>query len=153
MKLLVDIRDDNLAALAQRVADHMAPLLERPQRGPESDQVFDVRGLDIHKSLAQAVADAVVARLKPMLFGLERHPQQAGDPTSRSGKQSGRQGGLPQSGYVRLKDVLSVVPVSKSSWWVGIREGRFPRPTKKFGPRIAAWDVQDIRALLEWGVV
>lgn len=32
MKLLVDIRDDDLAALAQLVADHMAPLLDRPQR-------------------------------------------------------------------------------------------------------------------------
>lgn len=130
MKLLVDIRDDDVAALAQRVVDHVAPLLKWPQRSPESDQVFDVRGLEFHKSLTQAVTNAVVAQLMLMLSDSEKHPQQMGDPTSRRGKQADRQEGLPQSGYVRLKDILAVVPISKSSWWLGIREGRFPRPTK-----------------------
>ena len=57
--------------------------------------------------------------------------------------------GLPQAGYIRLSTVLALIPVSKSTWWKGVSEGRFPKPTKKFGPRIAAWDVNDIRPLLE----
>ena len=57
--------------------------------------------------------------------------------------------GLPQKGYIRLPAVLALIPVSKSTWWAGVREGRFPKPTKKFGPRIAAWDVKDISPLLE----
>lgn len=56
---------------------------------------------------------------------------------------------LPETGYIRLPDVLAVIPVSKATWWEGVRTGRFPKQTKKFGPRIAAWDVKDIRALLE----
>lgn len=56
---------------------------------------------------------------------------------------------LPSAGFVRLPAVLALIPVSRSSWYAGIQSGRFPKPSKKFGPRIAAWDVQDIRALLE----
>jgi len=56
---------------------------------------------------------------------------------------------LPETGYVRLPAVLAVIPVSKSTWWNGIKEGRYPKPTKKFGPKIAAWDVRDIRALID----
>lgn len=55
---------------------------------------------------------------------------------------------LPATGFVRLPSVLSVIPVSKSTWWNGIKEGRFPRPTK-IGPRVSAWRVEDIRALVE----
>ncbi|MDD2321231.1 MAG: AlpA family phage regulatory protein [Geobacteraceae bacterium] len=56
---------------------------------------------------------------------------------------------LPETGYVRLPAVLAVIPISKSTWWNGVRDGRYPKPTKKFGPRISAWDVRDIRALIE----
>lgn len=55
---------------------------------------------------------------------------------------------LPDTGFVRLPKVLSVIPVSKSTWWNGIKEGRFPKPTK-IGPRVSAWRVEDIRALVE----
>jgi len=56
--------------------------------------------------------------------------------------------GLPDEGYVRLKQVLEIFPVSKSTWWNGVREGRFPRAIK-LGPRTTAWDVSDIRKLIE----
>jgi prophage regulatory protein len=54
---------------------------------------------------------------------------------------------LPTEGFVRLITVLSVIPVSKSTWWAGVSSGRFPQPVK-LGPRITAWRVQDIRRLL-----
>lgn len=56
--------------------------------------------------------------------------------------------GLPDEGYVRLKQVLEVIPVSKSTWWNGVREGRFPRSTK-LGPRTTVWLASDIRKLIE----
>ena len=40
------------------------------------------------------------------------------------------------------------IPVSKSTWWAGIKSGRYPKPVK-LGPRITAWRVEDIRALIE----
>ena len=56
--------------------------------------------------------------------------------------------GLPEMGFVRLAAVLSLIPVSKSSWWQGIREGRYPKGIK-LGPRTTAWRVEDIRALIQ----
>lgn len=55
---------------------------------------------------------------------------------------------LPETGFVRLPTVLSVYPVSKSTWWAGVKSGRFPQPVK-LGPRTTAWKVEDIRALIE----
>ena len=57
--------------------------------------------------------------------------------------------GLPKEGFIRLPAVLALFPVSASTWWKGVASGRFPKPTKRFGPRIAAWDVRDIAPLLK----
>jgi predicted DNA-binding transcriptional regulator AlpA len=56
---------------------------------------------------------------------------------------------LPATGFVRVRDILKVVPVSKSTWWSGVRAGRYPQPTRALGARITAWRVEDIRALIE----
>lgn len=66
-----------------------------------------------------------------------------------SGMEPAAPDGLPQSGFIRLPEVLRRIPVSRSTWWKGVAEGRFPKPTKRFGPRIAAWDVRDIRTLID----
>jgi predicted DNA-binding transcriptional regulator AlpA len=58
--------------------------------------------------------------------------------------------GLPAEGYVRLKQILAPVgpiPVRKSTWWAGVKAGRFPR-SYHLGPGITAWRVEDIRALI-----
>lgn len=58
---------------------------------------------------------------------------------------------LPATGFLRLSAIIGPrgpIPVSKSTWWAGIKEGRYPRPVK-LGPRITAWRVEDIRALIE----
>lgn len=54
---------------------------------------------------------------------------------------------LPETGLLRLKQVLQFIPVSSSSWWAGVKTGRFPKPLK-LGPRTTAWRVSDIRALI-----
>jgi predicted DNA-binding transcriptional regulator AlpA len=58
---------------------------------------------------------------------------------------------LPAAGFVRLASILAPtgpIPVSKSTWWSGVRSGRFPTPVK-LGPRITAWRVEDIRQLID----
>lgn len=55
---------------------------------------------------------------------------------------------LPTTGFLRLKQLLRILPVSKSTWYSGIKAGRFPAPVK-LGPRTAAWRVEDITALLD----
>ncbi|WP_420407472.1 helix-turn-helix transcriptional regulator [Hoeflea sp.] len=60
---------------------------------------------------------------------------------------------LPQTGFVRLPAIIAPngpIPVSKSTWWAGVKDGRFPKPIK-LGPRITAWRVNDIRKLIESG--
>ena len=58
---------------------------------------------------------------------------------------------FPKTGLVRLSQILAPrgpIPVSRSSWWQGVKEGRFPQP-QKLGPRTTVWKVEDIRALFE----
>ncbi len=58
---------------------------------------------------------------------------------------------LPLSGFVRLASILAPrgpIPVGRSTWWTGIKTGRFPKPVK-LGPRTTAWKVEDIRDLIE----
>ncbi len=55
---------------------------------------------------------------------------------------------LPATGFVRLKTVLEIIPISKSGWWAGVASGRFP-PSVKLGPRTTAWRVESIRSLID----
>ncbi len=43
--------------------------------------------------------------------------------------------------------IPALIPVKKSCWWDGVKTGRFPKPVK-LGPRVTAWRVEDIRALI-----
>ena len=64
---------------------------------------------------------------------------------------------LPDDAIVRLSAIIGnpkadppvqgVYPVSKSTWWQGIRDGKFP-PGVSISARATAWRVGDIRALL-----
>lgn len=55
---------------------------------------------------------------------------------------------LPPAGFVRLPVVLAVIPISRSAWWQGIKDGKYPKGVK-FGPRTVAWSADSIRALIE----
>ncbi len=54
---------------------------------------------------------------------------------------------LPSEGFVRLNDILKIIPVSKSHWWDGVSKGKYPPPVK-FSDRITCWRVEDIRELI-----
>jgi prophage regulatory protein len=58
---------------------------------------------------------------------------------------------LPHTGFIRLSTILAPlgpIPVGRSTWWAGVKSGRFPKPVK-LGPRTTAWKVEDIRKLIE----
>lgn len=57
---------------------------------------------------------------------------------------------LPEKGYVRLRQFLPLIGIGKSTWWKGVKDGRFPKPTK-LGPRITVWRAEDIHRLIETG--
>lgn len=66
--------------------------------------------------------------------------------------------GLPDAGFLRLPQIIGnpkaqppippLIPVGKSTWWAGVRAGRYPPPVK-LGPRVTAWSVESVRALIE----
>lgn len=68
---------------------------------------------------------------------------------------------LPETGYLRLPQIVgkpatksapaipALIPVSKSTWWAGVRSGRYPQPTRALGDRITCWSVESIRELIE----
>jgi prophage regulatory protein len=62
---------------------------------------------------------------------------------------------LPEIGYLRLpqiignpkKNIPALIPVSRSAWWLGVKNGRYPKGVH-LGPRTTAWPVESIRALI-----
>ncbi|MEI2635825.1 MAG: AlpA family phage regulatory protein [Methylotenera sp.] len=56
---------------------------------------------------------------------------------------------LPNEGFVRLRHILQVLPIGKSTWWAGVKSGRYPQPVRTLGQRITAWRVEDIRTLIQ----
>lgn len=55
---------------------------------------------------------------------------------------------LPTTGFVRLPTILKVIPVSKSTWWLGVKTGRYPKSIK-LSSNITAWRAEDIQDLIE----
>jgi prophage regulatory protein len=61
---------------------------------------------------------------------------------------------FPEPGLRRLKSIIGPqgpIPVSRSTWWAGVKSGRFPTPVK-LGPRITAWRDADIQRLVDNGI-
>lgn len=52
------------------------------------------------------------------------------------------------AGFMRLKAILAIMPVSKTTWWAGVKSGRFPKPVK-ISDNITAWRTQDIHDLIQ----
>lgn len=67
---------------------------------------------------------------------------------NRYAKNKRQLGMIPEEGFMRLAQVLSVFPVSQGTWYNGIATGIYPAPVK-LGTRSTAWKVEDIRALIE----
>lgn len=55
---------------------------------------------------------------------------------------------IPKVGFLRLPQVLQLVPISKSAWWEGCKTGRFPKPVK-LGPRTTVWWAEEIVEFIE----
>jgi predicted DNA-binding transcriptional regulator AlpA len=63
---------------------------------------------------------------------------------------------LPEIGYIRLRQIIgdpkrgipAIIPVSRATWFRGIKAGRYPAGVA-LGPRCVGWHVDDIRPLIE----
>lgn len=56
---------------------------------------------------------------------------------------------------LRIKDIVgdksngipALIPISKSSWWAGVADGKFPTPIK-LGARTTCWRETEVMALI-----
>jgi len=55
---------------------------------------------------------------------------------------------LPETGFLRISQVLQFIPFSRSTLWLRVREGTFPSPVK-FGLRMTGWRSEAIRDFIE----
>jgi len=54
---------------------------------------------------------------------------------------------LATKGLLRLPEVLKIIPVSRSTWYLGVKNREYPTPVK-IGRRASAWRRHEIEALL-----
>jgi prophage regulatory protein len=55
---------------------------------------------------------------------------------------------LPETGFLRIDEVLKFYPVAKSTLWQAVKDGKFPKPVK-LSERVTAWRAEDIRELIK----
>jgi predicted DNA-binding transcriptional regulator AlpA len=55
---------------------------------------------------------------------------------------------LPETGFLRQPQVLSFVPVSKSTLWRRVHARTFPEPVK-LSERVTVWRAEDVRRWIE----
>lgn len=52
-----------------------------------------------------------------------------------------------EASFLRIEQILKLIPIGRTTWWNGVKSGRFPKPVK-LGTRITAWRAEDIRCLI-----
>jgi len=50
--------------------------------------------------------------------------------------------------FMRLPAILKILPIASSSWWRGVKSGKYPAPVK-LSKNATAWRAEDICNLLE----
>jgi len=50
---------------------------------------------------------------------------------------------------LRMKQLLEIIPVSKSTLYQWIKDGRFPQPSKRYSSRCTVWNEDDIKSWME----
>jgi predicted DNA-binding transcriptional regulator AlpA len=55
---------------------------------------------------------------------------------------------LPETGFVRQKQLANIIPFSRTTLWRKVKIGEFPAP-ERLSANIVAWKVELIRAWIE----
>jgi predicted DNA-binding transcriptional regulator AlpA len=76
------------------------------------------------------------AKIDQLSKELEKHRKEAG------------KGEAYEYGFMRLPQILEIIPVSKPTWWRWVSEGIAPKGVK-LSKSITVWRVEDVRAFAE----
>ena len=117
-----------------------------------------VKKNELEKHVGSEWVNRRIRQLTKELHQLTRKDMHVSGPTEEKGPvlgpiEGGRIWGLEDriDRLLRLKEVLEIVHVSKSTWWAGVKSGRYPAPVRHLGPRITAWRESAIRQLVNGG--
>lgn len=55
---------------------------------------------------------------------------------------------MQHTGYMRLPEILRLLPVGRSTFWLRVRSGEYPRGIK-IGPKTTVWARESIMELLK----
>ena len=68
---------------------------------------------------------------------------------------------IQESGLLRLKQIVgnpkakppvpAIIPISASSWWAGVKSGKYPK-AHKLGEKTTVWKASEVLALCEGGL-
>ncbi len=105
--------------------------------------------------LTSEITQEVLKTIKPLLSKKKRDGENKKGSTITEIEQQAAINALPQFGLLRLWQILGdrrrgippIIPVSKSSWWAGVKSGKYPKPVK-LSARCTCWYVEDIRKLI-----
>ena len=85
-------------------------------------------------------------------------PRIGSPPPPRIESEESRYREIPRKGFLRLKQILGdkkanppippLIPVSNSTWYEGMKTGRFPKSVR-LGFRSVAWKAEDIRRYID----
>jgi len=57
---------------------------------------------------------------------------------------------IMENRLLRDRDCVEMLNISRSTWWAGVKSGRFPKPIK-LTERTSRWKLSDIIDLIERG--
>jgi len=49
--------------------------------------------------------------------------------------------------WIKLGQVLKILPISRNFWWAGVKAGRFPQGVR-LGPKVVLWKKSEVEAVL-----
>lgn len=63
---------------------------------------------------------------------------------------------LSEKSYLRIWQIIgdkrrgipAIIPISRASWWSGVKSGKYPK-SHKLSSRVTAWKAADVSRLLE----
>jgi len=55
---------------------------------------------------------------------------------------------LPETGFLRIKQVLQLIPVGRTTWLNGVKEGKYPAKYQ-ISDNTVGWRVEDIKAEID----
>ncbi|WP_249173445.1 helix-turn-helix transcriptional regulator [Burkholderia dolosa] len=78
----------------------------------------------------------------------EKHALESSRLTGTDMKQGKNEPGviaIPETGFMRHKQILQIFPVSRSTLWRLVQAGKFPKPIK-MGAHLIVWRAEEVRA-------